>query len=174
MNIDINARVALDSAMQDGAERRKVTRATLRRIARFARPQRRSLCTLLLLLNAAAVLAVASLVPRLYDADSGAVRLAGADVRDLSFDSIRDTVGMVTQDGHLFHDTIGANLRLARPEATDEDLWDALRRAHLADLVRSLPDQFGDRRRRTGLPPVRRPRCRTHSWRRWPGARRSS
>jgi ABC-type multidrug transport system fused ATPase/permease subunit len=63
-------------------------------------------------------------------------------VRDLSFDSIRDTVGMVTQDGHLFHDTIGANLRLARAEATEEDLWDALRRAHLADLVRSLPDQL--------------------------------
>jgi ABC-type multidrug transport system fused ATPase/permease subunit len=85
---------------------------------------------------------IASLAPRLYDVDSGRVRLAGTDVRDLSFDSIRDTVGMVTQDGHLFHDTIGANLRLARAEATEEDLWDALRRAHLADLVRSLPDQL--------------------------------
>ena len=53
-------------------------------------------------------------MPRLYDVDSGAVRLAGVDVRDLSFDSIRDTLGMVTQDGHLFHESIRANLLLAR------------------------------------------------------------
>jgi ATP-binding cassette subfamily B protein len=86
---------------------------------------------------------IASLVPRLYDVDAGAVRLSGVDVRELSFDSIRETVGVVTQDGHLFHDTIGANLRFARPDATDEDLWDALRRARLADLVRSLPDGLG-------------------------------
>ncbi|GGU37903.1 ABC transporter ATP-binding protein [Lentzea flava] len=85
---------------------------------------------------------IASLVPRLYDADSGSVRLSGVDVRDLSFDSIRETVGMVTQDGHLFHESIAANLRLAAPEATDEELWDALRRARLADLVSSLPDQL--------------------------------
>jgi ABC-type multidrug transport system fused ATPase/permease subunit len=83
---------------------------------------------------------MASLVPRLYDVTSGAVRLSGVDVRDLTFDSIRQTVGVVTQDGHLFHDTIGANLRYARPEATGDELWDALRRARLEDLVRSLPD----------------------------------
>ncbi|MGZ3143017.1 ABC transporter ATP-binding protein [Lentzea chajnantorensis] len=85
---------------------------------------------------------IASLLPRLYDADSGAVRLSGVDVRTLSFDSLRETVGMVTQDGHLFHESIGANLRLAAPAATDEELWDALRRARLADLVSSLPDQL--------------------------------
>jgi ATP-binding cassette, subfamily B, bacterial len=83
---------------------------------------------------------IASLAPRLYDVDGGTVRLAGVDVRDLSFDSIRQTLGMVTQDGHLFHDTIGGNLRFARPGASDEALWDALRRARLADLVHSLPD----------------------------------
>jgi ATP-binding cassette subfamily B protein len=83
---------------------------------------------------------IAQLVPRLYDVDAGTVRLAGADVRDLSFDSIRDTLGMVTQDGHLFHESIRANLRLARPDASDEQLWEALRRARLADLVASLPD----------------------------------
>src|SRR5690606_37769839 len=71
---------------------------------------------------------IAQLIPRLYDVDEGAVRLSGIDVRDLSSESIRDTVGMVTQDGHLFHDTVRANLRLARPEATDAELWDALRR----------------------------------------------
>ena len=83
---------------------------------------------------------IAQLIPRLYDVDSGAVRLSGIDVRDLSAASIRETVGMVTQDGHLFHDTVRANLRLARPEATDEELWDALRRARLVDLVAALPD----------------------------------
>ncbi|HEV7861358.1 MAG TPA: ABC transporter ATP-binding protein [Acidimicrobiia bacterium] len=83
---------------------------------------------------------IASLVPRLYDVDSGAVRLSGVDVRDLSFDSLRATLGMVTQDGHLFHDTIGENLRFARPEATDDELWDSLRKARLAVLVESLPD----------------------------------
>jgi ATP-binding cassette, subfamily B, bacterial len=83
---------------------------------------------------------LASLVPRLYDVDAGAVRLGGVDVRDLSFDAIRATVGVVTQDGHLFHDTIRANLAYAAPEATDADLWAALASARLDDLVRSLPD----------------------------------
>ncbi|SDH08480.1 ABC-type multidrug transport system, ATPase and permease component [Lentzea fradiae] len=85
---------------------------------------------------------LASLVPRLYDVDSGAVRLSGVDVRDLSFDSLRGAVGVVTQDGHLFHDTIRANLEYASPGASDDDLWDALRRARLLDLVTSLPDQL--------------------------------
>jgi ATP-binding cassette subfamily C protein len=62
------------------------------------------------------------------------------DVRDATFESLRATVGMVTQDGHLFHESIGANLRLAAPVATDDELWDALRRARLDDMVRSLPD----------------------------------
>ncbi len=83
---------------------------------------------------------IASLVPRLYDVDAGAVRLNGVDVRDLSFAALRDTVGVVTQDGHLFHDTIAGNLRFAAPEARDEELWDELRRARLEQLVRSLPD----------------------------------
>lgn len=86
---------------------------------------------------------IAALVPRLYDVDAGAVRLGGVDVRELSFDAIRATVGVVTQDGHLFHDTIGANLRYARPEASDDELWDALRHARLAELVASLPDGLG-------------------------------
>ncbi len=83
---------------------------------------------------------IAQLAPRLYDADAGAVRLSGVDVRELTAASIRDTLGMVTQDGHLFHESIRANLLLARPGADESDLWDALRRARLADLVTSLPD----------------------------------
>nr|WP_229074315.1 ABC transporter ATP-binding protein [Actinoplanes sp. DH11] len=83
---------------------------------------------------------MASLLPRLYDAGEGAVRLAGVDVRDLSAASLRQTLGMVTQDGHLFHESVRANLMLGHPDATEEELWDALRRARIADLVESLPD----------------------------------
>jgi ABC-type multidrug transport system fused ATPase/permease subunit len=83
---------------------------------------------------------MAQLVPRLYDVDSGSVRLSGVDVRDLSAESIRETLGMVTQDGHLFHDSVRNNLLLARPEASEEELWDVLRRARLDSLVASLPD----------------------------------
>jgi len=83
---------------------------------------------------------IAQLVPRLYDVDSGAVRLSGVDVRDLSAESIRGALGMVTQDGHLFHESVRANLLLAQPEATEDELWEVLDRARLADLVASLPD----------------------------------
>jgi len=83
---------------------------------------------------------IASLIPRLYDVDAGSVRLGGVDVRDLSMASIRETLGMATQDGHLFHESVRDNLRLARPEATDDELWSALRDARLDDLVASLSD----------------------------------
>jgi ABC-type multidrug transport system fused ATPase/permease subunit len=83
---------------------------------------------------------IAQLVPRLYDVDSGAVRIAGIDVRDLTADSIRETIGMVTQDGHLFHESIRANLLLARPGASDDELWDALTRARMRSVIASLPD----------------------------------
>jgi ATP-binding cassette, subfamily B, bacterial len=83
---------------------------------------------------------MAQLVPRLYDVDAGAVRLSGVDVRDLSAEAIRATLGMVTQDGHLFHESVRANLLLAAPEATEDELWEVLRRARLDALVRSLPD----------------------------------
>ncbi|MFE9851616.1 ABC transporter ATP-binding protein [Streptomyces sp. NPDC005576] len=83
---------------------------------------------------------IAQLLPRLYDVDAGAVRLNGVDVRDLTADSVRETLGMVTQDGHLFHESVRANLLLARPEATEDEIWDALRRSRLDGLVASLPD----------------------------------
>ncbi|MDX3228644.1 ABC transporter ATP-binding protein [Streptomyces sp. ME19-01-6] len=83
---------------------------------------------------------IAQLLPRLYDADGGAVRLSGVDVRDLTAESVRRTLGMVTQDGHLFHDSIRANLLLARPEAAEEELWEVLRRARLDGLIAALPD----------------------------------
>ncbi|MFX4294202.1 ABC transporter ATP-binding protein [Streptomyces bohaiensis] len=83
---------------------------------------------------------IAQLAPRLYDPDRGTVRVGGADVRGLTSRSLRETVGLVTQDGHLFHDTIRANLLLPRPDATEAEMRDALRRARLTELVDALPD----------------------------------
>src|SRR5689334_14964167 len=84
----------------------------------------------------------ALLVPRIYDVTGGAVLVGDVDVRDASLESLRDTIGVVTQDSHLFHETIAENLRYAKPDATDDELWTALRRAQVGDLVESLPDQL--------------------------------
>ncbi len=84
----------------------------------------------------------AMLVPRIADAVEGAVRIDGHDVRDLTLSSLREAVGFVMQDPHLFHDTIGANLRYARPEATDEELVTACRAARIHDVIASLPDGY--------------------------------
>ncbi|MCT1833998.1 ABC transporter ATP-binding protein/permease [Kocuria palustris] len=83
---------------------------------------------------------IASLVPRLYDATSGAVRIGGVDVRETSFTDLQGAVGMVTQDGHLFHETIRQNLALAAPDADDEQMWSALSRARMDHVVRELGD----------------------------------
>ena len=83
---------------------------------------------------------ITHLVARLYDVTSGTVLVGGHDVRDVSLQSLEDTVGYVTQDAHMFHDTIRENLRYARPEATDEQVWAALESARIAALVRSMPD----------------------------------
>jgi ATP-binding cassette, subfamily B, bacterial len=80
------------------------------------------------------------LIARLYDATSGTVSVAGTDVKKLKQDSLRAAVGYVTQDAHMFHDTIRANLRYARPDSTEAELWEALEAAQLKTLVESLPD----------------------------------
>ncbi|KEI43975.1 ABC transporter ATP-binding protein [Saccharopolyspora rectivirgula] len=83
---------------------------------------------------------ITHLAGRLYDVDSGAVRIDGVDVRDVQLSSLYATVGVVTQEAHLFHDTIRENLLFARPGASDEELLEALRTAQLGDLLDSLPD----------------------------------
>ncbi|CAN5510799.1 ABC transporter ATP-binding protein [soil metagenome] len=83
---------------------------------------------------------ITHLVARLYDAQEGAVRVGGVDVRDVTLQSLEDVVGYVTQDAHMFHDTIRANLTYARPGATDEQIWEALSAAQVERLVRALPD----------------------------------
>ena len=92
---------------------------------------------------------ITQLVTRMYDVQDGAVLISGHDVRDLTLDSVRGGIGVVTQDAHMFHDTIRANLAYAAPDVTDEQLWAAIEAAHIGPLVRSLPDQLdtvvGDR-----------------------------
>lgn len=83
---------------------------------------------------------ISGLVARLYDPTSGAVRVGGLDLRQVRQTSLHQAVGVVTQDAHLFHDTVRANLLYARPDATEAELWQALEAAHVADLVRRLPD----------------------------------
>ena len=83
---------------------------------------------------------ISQLVPRLYDVRAGAVKINGIDVRDATFDSLRSIVGVVTQDAHLFHDTIRANLLYAKPEASGGELVEALRGAQIYPLIQALPD----------------------------------
>jgi ATP-binding cassette, subfamily B, bacterial len=83
-----------------------------------------------------------SLVPRLYDVTGGAVRIDGRDVRDVTQDSLHAAIGVVSQDPHLFHDTVAANLRYARPDATQAELEAACRAARIHDVVAALPEGY--------------------------------
>ncbi len=83
---------------------------------------------------------ISQLVTRMYDVGEGSVRIDGLDVRDVTLQSLRDAVGVVTQDAHMFHDSIRANLAYAAPEASEEQLWAALEAAQVSGLVRALPE----------------------------------
>jgi ATP-binding cassette subfamily B protein len=82
------------------------------------------------------------LVPRLYDVTAGAIRIDGHDVRQLTAQSLAAAIGMVTQDAHMFHDTVAANLRYAKPDATDEELVAVCKAARIHDLVAGLPEGY--------------------------------
>ncbi len=83
-----------------------------------------------------------SLIPRLYDVTGGAVRVDGHDVRDLTLASLRSAIGVVAQDPHLFHESIGDNLRYAKPDATLAELRAAAQAARILDVIDALPDGF--------------------------------
>ncbi len=83
---------------------------------------------------------ITQLIPRLYDPRSGSVRVNGLDVRDMTLESLKQRIGVVTQDAHLFHDTLRANLKYAKPDATDEEIKAALRDAQILDLIDSLTE----------------------------------
>jgi ATP-binding cassette, subfamily B, bacterial len=82
------------------------------------------------------------LVPRLYDVTAGSIRVDGHDVRHLTAESLAAAIGMVTQDAHLFHDTVAANLRYAKPDATDEELVAVCKAARIHDLIAGLPEGY--------------------------------
>jgi ATP-binding cassette subfamily B protein len=83
---------------------------------------------------------ISHLVSRLYDVRSGSVKIDGIDIRDATLKSVHDVVGMVTQDAHLFHESMRSNLTFAKPDATDEEMLEALERAQVLSLVQSLPE----------------------------------
>ncbi len=86
---------------------------------------------------------ISYLVPRLYDVDRGAVRIDGIDVRSYRLDDLAHAIGVVTQDAYLFHDTLAANLRYARPDATDDEVEQACRAANIHEFIAALPDGYG-------------------------------
>jgi ATP-binding cassette subfamily B protein len=86
---------------------------------------------------------LSNLVTRLYDVDAGAIRIDGHDVRAVTQASLRGSIGIVAQDPHLFHTTVGDNLRYARPDATDAELRDACKAAQVLEVIERLPDGFG-------------------------------
>ena len=85
---------------------------------------------------------ISTLVPRLYDVSSGSILIDGIDVKDLTLESLRSSIGVVTQDAHLFHESIAENLRYAKHDATEEEMEQACRSAQIWELVQSLPNKF--------------------------------
>lgn len=85
---------------------------------------------------------ISMLLPRLYDVTEGAVRIDGHDVRDLTFESLSASIGVVTQDAHMFHDTLRSNMLYAKPDATEAEMIEAAKAARIHDLIASLPDGY--------------------------------
>ena len=85
---------------------------------------------------------ISALLPRLYDVTDGAISINGDDIRDLQLQSLRDAIGIVTQDAHMFHDSIATNLRYAKADATESEMESACRAAQIWDLISSLPNGF--------------------------------
>jgi len=83
---------------------------------------------------------ISNLIPRLYDVSSGAIRISGVDIRELALEDLRTAIGVVTQDSHMFHESIRENLRYAKPDATDEEILSAARSAQMSDFIGSLPN----------------------------------
>ena len=85
---------------------------------------------------------ISALIPRLYDVTTGAIKVGGVDLRDLALQELRDAIGVVAQDPHLFHETIAANLRYAKPDADESEMRQACAAAQIIDLIDSLPQGF--------------------------------
>ena len=118
-------------------ESRAITENTLSNISFLAKPG-----DLIALVgpSGAGKSTISALIPRLYDATSGSVKLSGVDVKDVTQESLHRVVGVVTQDAHMYHDSIRANLLYAKAEASETEIWSACESAQIADMIRSLPD----------------------------------
>ncbi|GAA3067484.1 ABC transporter ATP-binding protein [Streptosporangium carneum] len=127
---------SLEQNVRTGQERGEVTQEVLRDVNLHVPA---GTLTALVGPSGAGKSTLTHLVSRLYDPTSGTVRVGGHDLRDLTFDSLRETVGVVSQDTYLFHDTIRANLLYARPDATEDELVEACEGAQIWDLIASLP-----------------------------------
>jgi len=128
---------SLESIALPAPERTDASLGVLHDVS-FAAPARQ--LTALVGPSGAGKTTITHLVSRLYDPNEGAVRIGGFDIRDVTQESLHDAVGVVTQDAHLFHDTIRANLVYARPGATEDELIDACKAAQIWDLISVLPD----------------------------------
>jgi ATP-binding cassette subfamily B protein len=128
---------SLESIALPSAERAEGTPEILHDVSFRAAPGK---LTALVGPSGAGKTTITHLVSRLYDVGSGVVRIGGHDVRDLTLDSLHAAVGVVTQDSHLFHDTIRANLAYARPDASERELILACQAAQIWDLIAGLPD----------------------------------
>lgn len=98
--------------------------------------------TALVGLSGAGKTTISALVPRLYDVTSGAIRIGGDDIRVLTLESLREALGVVTQDAHMFHSSIAENLRYAKPDATEHEMKAACEAAQIWELIKSLPNGF--------------------------------
>jgi ATP-binding cassette, subfamily B, bacterial len=128
---------SLESIALPAPERRDAAAGVLHEVSFRAPPGK---LTALVGPSGAGKTTITALAARLYDPNSGTVRIGGYDLRDVTQESLHDVVGVVTQDSHLFHDTIRANLTYARPEATELDLIGACEAAQIWDLISQLPD----------------------------------
>jgi ATP-binding cassette subfamily B protein len=127
---------SLESIALPSSERKGVSAEVLREVT-FLAPGGKM--TALVGPTGAGKTTITHLVSRLYDPTSGVVRIGGRDLHDVTLDSLHDMVGVVTQDAHMFHDTIRVNLAYARPEATEDEVIEACRAAQIWDLIQSLP-----------------------------------
>jgi ATP-binding cassette subfamily B protein len=128
---------SLESIALKVPERAGATAAVLRDIS-FTAPSGQ--LTALVGPSGAGKTTITALVSRMYDPNDGAVRISGHDLRDVTLDSLHEVVGVVTQDAHLFHDTLRSNLLYARPSASEAEIVEACEAAQIWDLIRELPD----------------------------------